>query len=129
MGKAIYSLKIYLFRDQFKLFEQEAGILDICSVVVKCNINSWFQAASVCFVPRNDLQLLKSLKEYEGINYESSKCAMNKFLGHLWYLSEELVALVLLGDYISQDLRTEENDEPLKRTRVDPDVVLKKGSA
>ncbi|GBM40026.1 hypothetical protein AVEN_250498-1 [Araneus ventricosus] len=97
-------------------------------------MESWFQAASACFAPRNDLQLLKSLTECEGINYEIAKSAMNKFLRHMFCLSEELVALVLFYDYVSQKtkmkmvyaLKTEENDEPLKRARVDLDVVLKK---
>ncbi|GBO18569.1 hypothetical protein AVEN_255043-1 [Araneus ventricosus] len=77
-----------------------------------------FQAASACFAPRNNLQLLKSLKEREGVSYVISKCAVNKdFPGHLWCLTEMPVALVLLDDYISQEtkradaLETEENDE------------------
>lgn len=135
MAKAIYSLKIYLFRDEFKLSKQEEnGIRQVCMFVVKCYVSSWFQAASAPFAPKNDLQLLKALKQYEKINNELSKCALKKFLGHLWYLSVELVALAFFDDRVSQEtkvkmveaLKTEENDEPLKRARVDPDVVLKK---
>lgn len=135
MAKATYSLKIYLFRDEFKLSKQEEfGIRQVCMFVVKCYVRSWFQAASAPLAPNNDLLLLKTLKQYEGINNELSKCALKKFLGHLWYLSEELVALAFFDDHVSQEtkvkmveaLKTEDNDEPLKRVRVDPDVVLKK---
>ncbi|GBL96492.1 hypothetical protein AVEN_229938-1 [Araneus ventricosus] len=74
---------------------------------------------------------LKSLKENEDRYYEISKHVMNKFLGHLSYLS--YLSYRFLGDYVSQEtkrkmvdaLKTEENDEPLKRVRVDPNIVLK----
>jgi len=93
MAKAIYSLKIYLFRGQFKLTKKEyVGICDICIFTVRIYIKYWFQAATAIYSPRNDLQLLKDLKKYEEVNVMISKKAMKKFLGHLWYLSEELIA-------------------------------------
>lgn len=51
--------------------------------------------------PRNDLELLKNLKEFENMNKALSKKALTKFLGHLWYLSEELVALAFFDDEVS----------------------------
>lgn len=135
MAKAIYSIKIYLFRDQFNLSKQEeAGIRQVCSFVVKIYIHSWFQAQSACSASRNDLLLLKSLKEYENVNKDISTCALKKFLGHLWYLSEELVAFGFFDDKVSLEtkrnmvlaLKNEESDEPLKRARIDPEVILQK---
>jgi len=58
------------------------------------------QAASAIYSPRNDLQLLKDLKKYEEVNVMISKKAMKKFLGHLWYLSEELMAFVFFGQQL-----------------------------
>lgn len=91
MAKAIYSLKIYLFGDQFKLIKrEEKGIREICIFTVRIYLKYWFQAASGYCAPRNDLQLLKDLRRYEKINQAIAKVALKKFLGHLWYLSEEL---------------------------------------
>lgn len=100
-AKDIYSLKIYLFRNQFKLPKQEeSGIRQVCSFVVKIYIHSWSQSQSACSAPRNDLLLLKNLIEYENINKNISSCAMKQFLGHLWYLSEELIALAFFDDNV-----------------------------
>ena len=74
MEKAIYSLKIYLFRGQFKLTKKEyVGICDICIFTVRIYIKYWFQAATAIYSARNDLQLLKDLKKYEEVNVMISK--------------------------------------------------------
>ena len=57
---------------------------------------SWFDA------PANDLALLKNLKAYASINSSVFKVACTKFLNHLWYLSEEDVALAFFGDSIAE---------------------------
>jgi len=61
MAKAIYYLKIYLFRGQFKLTEKEyAGICDICIFTVRIYIKYWFEAASAIYSPRKYLESKKS---------------------------------------------------------------------
>lgn len=101
MAKAIYSLKIYLFRDQFKMSKnEENGIKDICIFTVRIYAKYWFQAPSGWSAPRNDLQLLKDLKAYEEINQQIAKAAVKKILSHLWYLSEELVAFAFFDDKV-----------------------------
>jgi hypothetical protein len=63
VAKTIYSLRVYLFREQFKLTKrEEEGIREICVFTVRVYVKSWFQAASTCRASRNDLQLLKDLK-------------------------------------------------------------------
>lgn len=65
MAKTIYSLKIYLFRNQFKVYKQEEfGVRQVCSFVVKIYIHSWYQAQSACSSSRNYLLLQQNLKEY-----------------------------------------------------------------
>lgn len=92
MAKAIYSLKIFLFRDQLKMSKKEQkGIKDICVFTVRIYVKYWYEAQSAPFAPGNDLQLLKDLKLYEDINPLISKVAIKKIMGQLWYLSEELV--------------------------------------
>ena len=44
--------------------------------------------------PRNDLKLLKMLHDYPDERIATT--ALSKFSSHLWYLSEELVALAFL---------------------------------
>lgn len=57
-------------------------------------IKFWFQAASACVVPRNDLELFKELKKYEKSTL--AKKAINKMFGYLWYISEKLIVLSFL---------------------------------
>lgn len=102
MAKAIYCLKLFMFKDQFKLSKKELkAITEICVFVVTIYIRCWFQAPVATSAPRNDLWLLKNLKKFENINKAMSKKALSKFLGHLWYLSEELVALAFFDDEVS----------------------------
>jgi hypothetical protein len=136
MAKAIYSLKIYLFRDQFKLSKkEETGIRDACIFTIKVYIKYWFQAPLGSCAPRNDLQLLKDLKAYEEINQVIAKIALKKIIGHLWYLSEELVAFAFFDDAVPLDtkkkmvdaLKNEGIDQsPIKRITVDADVIHNK---
>lgn len=44
------------------------GIREICIPTVRIYIKYWFQTASAIYSLRNDLQLLKYLKNYERIN-------------------------------------------------------------
>jgi len=51
--------------------------------------------------PYNDFCLLNSLNDYSSINPDLSKAASEKLSKHLWYLSEDLVALSLFDRRIS----------------------------
>ncbi|GBP85747.1 hypothetical protein EVAR_97243_1 [Eumeta japonica] len=102
MAKAIYCLKLFMFRDQFKMTKRELkAITEVCVFVVMIYIRCWYQAPLATSAPRNDLWLLNNLKKFENINKAISKKALTKFLGHLWYLSEELVAFAFFDDEIS----------------------------
>ncbi|CAH0562819.1 unnamed protein product [Brassicogethes aeneus] len=106
MAKSIYCLKIFMFRDQFKLTKNELkAITEICVFVVTIYVRCWFQAPVATSAPRNDLWLLKNLKKFENINKAMSKKALTKFLGHLWYLSEELVALAFFDEEVSLEIK------------------------
>lgn len=51
MSKAIYCLKIYLFRDQFTLSDEEMnGIRDVCLFLVKLYIKPWYDHQRHCTV-------------------------------------------------------------------------------
>lgn len=95
-----------LFGCQFKLTKkQEADLQQVCSFVVTIYVKYWFSCPSACLAPKNDLQMLKDIKEYERVNKNMAKVALKKILGHLWYLSEELVALGFFDDHLHPETR------------------------
>jgi len=94
MGKALYSLKIFLFRGQFRLTVREKkGLRDVCIFITRVYIEAWFTAPLAISAPSNDLKLIQALADYKTENCIISEAAGSKFSGHLWYLSEELVGL------------------------------------
>lgn len=65
MSKAIYSLKIYLFRDQFSLTDKEIdGFRDICIFLIKLYIKPWFGCTNGIAAPLQDLNFIKATVQY-----------------------------------------------------------------
>lgn len=65
MSKAIYCLKIWMFRKQFCLTPQEEKLVrEICLFVVVVYAKFWFLAPLPSSAPNNDLLLLKALERY-----------------------------------------------------------------
>ena len=135
MAKAIYSLKVWMFRSQFILTKtEEVGVQNICLFVVKLYLKFWFQAASAVSAPRNDLLFLTEIDKYAEENKDVSKVALNKFLQHLWYLSEELIAFAFFDDEVTietkqsmvQALETPGEEHPMKRISLDPKLIRTK---
>lgn len=94
MSKAIYSLKIYLFRNQLILTDcGKNGIRDICIFIIKIYLKIWVQALVAARAHNEDLSLLKQLYAYNSFDENMSKELISKFSNHLWYLSPECVAL------------------------------------
>ena len=90
----IYSLKVWLFHGQFKLTAfEEKGLSDMCLFAVTLYLKSWITAPLAASAPRNDLTLLQDLHRYRQHNGTISRVTCTKLEGHLWYLSEQLVAL------------------------------------
>ena len=101
MSKAIYCIKISLFRKQLELEKGEAEkLLQITNFVVKLYVQGWFLAPQAASAPRNDFNFLKNLVEYESVNKVIARAAQNKFLSHLWYLSEEAIGLAVFDEKI-----------------------------
>lgn len=43
MAKAIYNLKLFMFKNQLKLSSKEGKSLnDICCFIIKCYVQAWF---------------------------------------------------------------------------------------
>src|SRR6218665_403014 len=106
MAKLIYSLKISIFRSQFKMTARELSALgEFCVFVVKVYLKAWYSAVSA---PRNDLQLIRDLYGYRNINAAISKAAFKSFsAGHLWYLNEVLIGLAFFDPNVPVEMKTE----------------------
>ena len=66
MAKAIYSLKIYMFREVFKLTNTEKkALFDLCLFIVFVYIESWFKVPLAIKAPNQDLNFIKKLFEYK----------------------------------------------------------------
>jgi len=94
MSKVIYCLKIWLFRFQFKLTAiEKKGLGDMCVFSVVLYLRAWVTAPLAASAPRSDLKLLEDLYNFREYHAEMSKATCKKLMGHLWYLSEQLVGL------------------------------------
>lgn len=102
MAKCIYCLKIYLYRKEFKLPPPtEKFIREICKFTLKIYLKHWFTCPSAIKAPLNDLNLLKSLVNYESVNKEMSETAFHSFSHQQWYLNESLVGAAFFDERIS----------------------------
>ena len=136
MSKVIYSLKIWMFRRQIMLTKvEEEGIRNICKFGVRIYVKAWFTAPSAISAPRLDLQLVKDIEKYKQENVTISSVAIKKFLGHLWYLSEELIAFSFFDNEVSTEtkrkmvlaLDTVGKEQRLPRASVDAAIICAKG--
>jgi len=107
MSKAIYSLKMFIFREDFILTKKEYNsISSICIFIINLYVKAWFNAPIAAFSPYQDLEFLKNLYEYKNVDEELSKNAIKKFINHLWYLTQENIALAFFDKHISCETKT-----------------------
>jgi hypothetical protein len=94
MAKAIYCLKIFLFRSQFRLTQkEEMSIASVCVFIIRLYIKAWFVAPMTSRALYQDLNFLKDLIRYQSIDKSISEVTIKIMCGHLWYLSPEAAAL------------------------------------
>jgi hypothetical protein len=104
MAKVIYSIKIVLFKSQFKMPKKEQTSIErFARFVVRYYVHNWFVAPIASTAPRKDLEYLQSLQGCE--DKELSSVASRALGRHVWYLSEELVSLAFMDDGITLDLK------------------------
>ena len=129
MSRAIYCLKIYIFRNEYTISSVENNSLrDICIFIIRFYVQAWFGCPLPHKAPCQDLDFIKSLKSYENIDPTISKAAIKKLCGHLWYLSEEAAALAFFDDtvpietkqFMVKALQNEGTINPMKRFTILP---------
>src|SRR6218665_275094 len=117
MTKAIYSIKMVLFRNQYNLQKQQKAsrrgssasygqtvwnhLKSVSIFVTHIYVRYWFQCPSATGAPRNDLDLLSELFLYPDKNV--AKAATTAFDRHLWYLSEHLIAFAFFDEEVSHE--------------------------
>ncbi|XP_044015282.1 uncharacterized protein LOC122857241 [Aphidius gifuensis] len=106
MAKAIYALKMYLFRERINLKTAEKqGLTAMCHFIVTVYVKSWFMASSAIHASNHDLQFLKVLFEYQSVDKKISDATLGKMLNHLWYLNPQLAATSFFDDQVSVEVK------------------------
>ena len=106
MMKAIYTLKIYLFREQFQLSKSEIqGISAVCHFIVTIYIKAWFTSTRANKAPQHDIQFLQSLSNYAKVDPIIAEATVSKFINHLWYIIPEAAALSFFDKDISVECK------------------------
>ncbi|XP_043476309.1 uncharacterized protein LOC122507578 [Leptopilina heterotoma] len=122
MSKAIYCLKIFLFRDQFDLTARELNcIRDISIFVVKLYIKAWYGCTNPIECPNQDLNFLHEAFDFSKIDKVESQSVIEKFKNHLWYLTPETVGLAFFDPNVSFDIKRKMVN---RRKAKNPTVVL-----
>src|SRR6218665_3556136 len=108
MSKAIYSLKLFLFRSQFRMTDRETNIVRSFNIFI-CfvYIQSWFTASHTIQAPLNDHKCFERLELYKSINSTVANVAIKAMCRHTWYLSEELIAFSFFDDRICAATKAE----------------------
>ena len=118
MAILIYGIKMYLFRSQ--LGKDKNYIEKLRRFVIFASLfyaEYWFAAPIAAEAPFMDLQFYKQMLEYQKHDSEVAEAALDKFLGHTWYLNQEMVPYSLFSKRVSD---IEKQDIAKKLTKVKP---------
>lgn len=141
MAKAMYALKILLFREHFTLSSQQLnGLKAFCVFVIRFYVKLWFRCSNAIKAPYRDLTFLKTIFN-DSKDPKTSTEVVRKFCKHLWYLGEESIALAFFDDDVPVELKRkmvtklniegeeiqpvdeEDDEDPSKRFVVNPKDV------
>lgn len=102
MGKGIYDLKIFLFREQFHMSAtQFRGVRDVCIFIIRIYIQVWYGCPNAISAPNQDLNFIKNSITYAQTDQAISQILLQKIGNHMWYLAEELVGLAFFDPTVS----------------------------
>ena len=108
MAIVIYGSKMHLFKAQLK---QEKKYLEkLERFVVFASLfyaEYWFAAPIAAEAPFMDLKFYKLMLEYKKHDPEVANAALEKFLGHTWYLNQEIVPFSLFSKNVSNKEKEE----------------------
>ena len=105
-AKILYSIKVWMFREQFRLtVREEKSLRDISLFTSLAYTEAWISCPNTITAPSNYLRRLKSLLKYKEINDVISAAATEALSRHLWHLSEEMIALVFFDPAIDHGVK------------------------
>lgn len=81
--------------------------MEFCIFVVKVYVKQWITCKSAIQAPVNDLRFLRNLRAYRQQNEVIGKAAIEAFLRHLWYLSEQCAGFMFFDERISDEKKVE----------------------
>lgn len=104
MSKAIYGMKMYLFREEMEFSDEfRVKLLEFALFVAVIYCKFWNRCTNAPDAPVNDLELIKELRQYSTHNPNMANAVLTAFEKHLWYLGDELVPISLFSDKVSID--------------------------
>lgn len=100
MQKAIYSLKMYLFREETEVRDIKL-LEDICLFIVFVYIPYWFNSTIAFHSLKNDIGFMENINKFGKKNKTIADKALAKFKDHLWYMGYHPAALGFFDDRMS----------------------------
>lgn len=102
--KAIYCLKMYLFRNESGAGIQKVKQLgDMCLFICFVYIQYWYDCTNPTHALLNDIEFINRMKAFQNINSNISEEALIQFTkDHLWYMGYHLSGLAFLDERISE---------------------------
>lgn len=102
MAKAIYGMKMYLFRRELDLEPSfEMNLLQFSLFVALVYCKYWNRCTKAFDAPINDLMLIADLQKYSIENEIIANSVLTTLFNHLWYLGEELIVLSVFSEKVS----------------------------
>lgn len=133
MAKAIYCIKIYLYRKQLKWLRPHLlkQLKRMIKFIVKLYLKAWYTCRSAILAPFDDLTLLQDLMNYETTDKEIANAAYDSLSRHLWYLRQPLVGLPFFYERINvaekrkmiEALKRETSDDYENKITIDKKTV------
>lgn len=124
MAKAIYGLKMYIFRGQFPVNHNQLERFVL--FIVRIYLKAWYEAPLAIEAPFNDMQFINHLKDYR--DKELSETTLKKFKNHLWYLSELNICLAFFDTNVKDEVKRKMVQNLKKRSNGRDLLRLKKFS-
>lgn len=104
MAKAIYTLKMFLFREQLVLDSTRlAELRTVCIFIVRRYVKVWFGCTNTAEAPNQDLNFVKDMLTYP--EPDVKQAVLTKFVNHLWYLSEEAIGFAFFDPKVALDVK------------------------
>lgn len=120
MAKAIYTLKIFLFRNQFKFEEGELdGIRDVCISLIRLYVKAWFKCNSSIGAPNHDLTFIQDSIKFSSTDQQTSDNILKKICSQLWYLSEEAIVFAFFDSEKENGFGAENSKEICQTNRIE----------